>query len=60
VLLSLQGLQQAADKVGVKVAAHEVNSKKELALLLENLPEGTDALFLCGRRQNTTGLPVDE
>ena len=43
---SLQGLQRAADKVGVKVAAHEVKNKKELALLLENLPVETDALFL--------------
>ena len=43
---SLQGLQRAADKVGVKVAAHEVKNKKELALLFENLPVETDALFL--------------
>jgi hypothetical protein len=45
VLLSLQGLQQAADKVGVKVAAHEVNSKKELALLLKIYRKGLMHFF---------------
>ena len=43
---SLHGLQLAAKKVGVKVAAHEVNNKKELVLLFENLSDETDALFL--------------
>ncbi len=43
---SLQGLQQIADKVGVTLAVHEVNNKKELALLFEKLPDKTDALWL--------------
>ena len=43
---SLQGLQQTADKVGVTLAVHEVNNKKELALLFEKLPDKTDALWL--------------
>jgi putative ABC transport system substrate-binding protein len=45
-LQSLRGLQETADKVGVKLSAHEVKSKNELALLFENLPDEIDALFL--------------
>ena len=43
------------------MAAHEVNNKKELALLLENLPEGTDALFLLNSHllHNNVELFVD-
>jgi len=43
---SLQDLQEAADKVGVTLTVHEVANKKELELLFNNLPDGTDALWL--------------
>ncbi len=58
---SLQDLQQAADKVGVTLAAHEVSNKKELALFFENLPDETDALWLLnsGFLVNHSALFVD-
>lgn len=43
---SLQELQQAADKIGVILAVHEVSNEKELFHLFENLPGETDALWL--------------
>jgi len=43
---SLQELQQAADKVGIKLSVYEVKDKKELKSLLEDLPGKPDALWL--------------
>ena len=43
---SLHDLQQAADKLGVQLTVRETSDEKELENLLENLPAGSDALWL--------------
>jgi putative tryptophan/tyrosine transport system substrate-binding protein len=43
---SLHDLQNAADRIGIMLAVHEVDNIKELELLFKNLPPEIDALWL--------------
>ena len=45
-VISLHDLQQAADRIGVQLTVREAHDEKELEDLLQNLPAGSDALWL--------------